>query len=52
MQVDWLALQLTWQHTKICVMGAFTINLSLGFLIISTICTNVINLVQFDYNIM
>lgn len=52
MQVDWLALQLTWQRTNICVMDAFTINFNLAFLIISTIFINVINLIQFDYDII
>ncbi|EDV49685.1 putative gustatory receptor 85a [Drosophila erecta] len=47
--VEWLSLQLTWQHTHITIFGVFRINHSSAFRFASLILVHVVYMVQSDY---
>ncbi|KMZ04539.1 putative gustatory receptor 85a [Drosophila simulans] len=47
--IEWLSLQLTWQHTHVSIFGIFRINRSLAFRSASFILVHVLYMVQSDY---
>ncbi|XP_039494876.1 putative gustatory receptor 85a [Drosophila santomea] len=47
--IEWLSLQLTWQHTHFTVFGIFHINRSSAFRFASLVLVHVVYMVQSDY---